>query len=139
MTTISREVFYFITKNEVKLHAAVTRVDTKKHTCGCHSEQLWPWLDLSIFKTSSSVPSLKNKDFYKLLSQPHKYLCHKKRKHNSRKLPTVDAPLNPSSIPVPNTVLGRSFHIRTWADRKDQENLDVLPTYRITFEPKSYG
>ena len=36
------------------------------------------------------------------------------------------APFNHSSVPVSNTVLGRSFHIRTWAGRKYLANLHVL-------------
>ena len=43
-----------------------------------------------IIKTSSTDPSGKNKVVYKLLSQPHKHLRHRKREHNSGKQQTVD-------------------------------------------------
>ena len=47
-----------------------------------------------IIKTSSTGPSGKNKIVYKLLSQPHKHLRHRKlKRHYSGKLPTVDCTL----------------------------------------------
>ena len=42
----------------------------------------------------------------------------------------LTAPLNQSSIPVSNTALGRSFHSRTWAGRKDLSKLGrSIPLY----------
>ena len=56
-----------------------------------------------IIKTSRTGPSVKNKVIYKLLSQPHKHLLHEKRKRNQQ----LNSPLNPSSVPLSNTVQGR--------------------------------
>ena len=42
------------------------------------------------------------------------------------------APLNPSNVPVSNTVQGRSFHTRVWAGTKHLANCDVLTLTLIT-------
>ena len=80
-----------------------------------------------IIKTSSTGPSGKNKIVHKLLSQPHKHLTTENwRAPTQGSNQRLTAPLNPSSIPVSNTVLGRSFHNRTWAGKKALSNCDVL-------------
>ena len=61
------------------------------------------WSFFIIIKTSSTVPSEKNKVVYKLLSQPHRHLRHGKLKKTQLREATT-APLNPSRVPESNTV-----------------------------------
>ena len=63
--------------------------------------------------------------FFKLLSQPHKHLLHGKLKKSTTRGSNqrLTAPLNPSSVPVSNTVQGRSLHIITKAGRKHLANM----------------
>ena len=64
----------------------------------------------------------KGKNVHKLPTQPHKHLHYGKiEKQTQPSNQRVIAPLNPSNVPVSNTVQGRSFHTRvrglcTWKE-----------------------
>ena len=58
-----------------------------------------------IIETISTGPSGKNKIVYKLLTQPHNHLRHgNTEKENQGSNQRLTAPLNPSNVPLSNTV-----------------------------------
>ena len=60
--------------------------------------------------------------------KPHLHISHGKRRNPTQgSNQQLIAPLiTPFYVSMSNTVLGRSFHIQTWAGRKYHANLDVL-------------
>ena len=64
----------------------------------------WVHMILLLLKTSGTGLSVENKIVHKLLSQPHKHLRHGRLKKPQGSNHRLTAPLNPSNIPVSNTV-----------------------------------
>ena len=63
---------------------------------------------LLLLKPTATGQSGENKIAYKLLSQPHKHLCHRKLKNTTQgSNQRLIAPLNPSNAPVSNTSVGK--------------------------------
>ena len=78
-----------------------------------------------IIKPEAQAQVGKIKNVSKLLSKPHKHLRpgnQKNTTHGSNR--RLTAPLNPSNVQVSNTVYGRSFHMKYFADL-DVQHVDT--------------